>query len=307
MSTIQVDRIIPFSSSSVTIEGNVIQANAATTGSNTFVGDQNIQGTITASIQEGFALVGRVGDVSTLVATSSFGGGGSGFPFTGNAVITGSLLVSGSSANDLTIQGRQLITGPNSGQTPLLIISSSDASNTIERGSISIVGSGSFVPTFRISGSSHRNVMGQRAIETTKPGFDYPVFAYQYSAESSSFLYNYTENLSQTASYTVGVFDNGFTQDVELQLVTDVTNGIQFKDIRSDTGFYTTFLKIAPNGGSNPPLEFKRSAEVTGSVNISQVLKLAGQDPLPANGVGQLAVSGSNLYYNNGSNWTQIN
>jgi hypothetical protein len=49
------------------------------------------------------------------------------------------------------------------------------------------------------------------------------------------------------------------------------------------------------------------STQITGSVNISQVLKLAGQDPLPANGVGQLAVSGSNLYYNNGSAWTQIN
>lgn len=74
MSTLRVDRITPFQSSSVTIEGNVIQPNAATTGSNTFVGNQIIQGTITASIQEGFALVGGVGNVSTLVATSSFGG-----------------------------------------------------------------------------------------------------------------------------------------------------------------------------------------------------------------------------------------
>jgi hypothetical protein len=74
MSTLQVDRIIPYQSSSVTIEGDIVQPNAATTGSNTFVGNQNIQGTITASIQEGFALVGGVGDISTLVATSSFGG-----------------------------------------------------------------------------------------------------------------------------------------------------------------------------------------------------------------------------------------
>jgi len=77
MSTLRVDKITPFQSSSVIIEGGIIQANAATTGSNIFVGDQNIQGTLTASIQEGFALVGGVGNVSTLVATSSFGGGGS--------------------------------------------------------------------------------------------------------------------------------------------------------------------------------------------------------------------------------------
>jgi hypothetical protein len=47
--------------------------------------------------------------------------------------------------------------------------------------------------------------------------------------------------------------------------------------------------------------------QVTGSVGISQVLTLAGQDPLPAGGVGQLAVSASNLYYHNGATWTQIN
>jgi hypothetical protein len=459
MSTLQVDRIIPYQSSSVLVEG-LSAPNLATTGSNTFTGNQNIQGTITASIQEGFALVGGVGDVSTLVATSSFGSsgnfattgsntftgnqtitgsvsvsgsakqtfnvptlgnqtdivvvkganvngvpfnqqtiavqnydfgtdayknafvieawdslgynyggellvngettqllvivsgsaaagtrtgniavldngnqktkavltgqiieiGGAGINFTPaivesitigrdgvNTVVSGSLTISGSNDFDLVVQGKQSIIGPTTGQVPQLIISSSDFSNTIGRGNISIVGSGSFAPTISISGSSHRNVMGQRTFEISKPGFDYPVFSSQYTLLSSSFLFNYTENLSQTASYTVGVFDNGFTQDVELSLETTTTHGVQFKDIRSDTGAYTTFLKIAPNGGSNPPLEFKRSAEVTGSVNISQVLKLAGQDPLPANGVGQLAVSGSNLYYNNGSSWTQIN
>jgi hypothetical protein len=46
---------------------------------------------------------------------------------------------------------------------------------------------------------------------------------------------------------------------------------------------------------------------ISGSVGIEKVLTLAGQDPLPAGGVGQLAVSASNLYYHNGSTWTQIN
>jgi hypothetical protein len=456
MSTLQVDRIIPYQSSSVTVEG-LSAPNLATTGSNTFVGNQNIQGTITASIQEGFALVGGVGDVSTLVATSSFGSSGN-FATTGSNTfngdqlingiatstftapasetqkdiavvnganidgtaytnvffgmqdypgsgeqfkdafvfdywtdfnyatgsdfivspkriggsmllsgsaggvsrtgisqlrdlagktflnqyanlinigsfapattdqifighnqlpvlrisslkneITGSTIISGSNDFDLVVQGKQSIIGPTTGQVPQLIISSSDFSNTIGRGIISIVGSGSFAPTISISGSSHRNTIGQRTLEIGKSGFDYPVFTYQYTEASSSILLNFTENLSATASYTVGVFDNGFTQDVELVLETTTTNGVQFKDIRSDNGAYTTFLKIAPNGGSNPPLEFKRSAEVTGSVSISDVLQLAQKDPLPAGAVGQLAVSGSNLYYNNGATWTQIN
>ena len=72
MSTLRVDKISPFQSSSILIEGNVIQANAATTGSNTFVGNQEIQGALTASLQQGYAWVGGVGGVSTLVATSSF-------------------------------------------------------------------------------------------------------------------------------------------------------------------------------------------------------------------------------------------
>jgi hypothetical protein len=48
----------------------------ATTGSNTFTGDQNILGTLTASLQEGYVWAGGVGNISTLVATSSFAGGG---------------------------------------------------------------------------------------------------------------------------------------------------------------------------------------------------------------------------------------
>lgn len=279
MSTIQVDRIIPFSSSSVTIEGNVVQANAATTGSNTFVGNQNIVGTITASIAEGFALVGGVGSVSTLVATSSFGGALPAGVVSGSTQIT-ALGFATTGSNSFV--GNQTISGSNERQ----ILASGFQS---------------------ITGSSHHNLQGTRAITISKPSFDYPVFEYLYTGISSSFLYNYTENLSATASYTVGVFDNGFTQDVELSLETTTTNGILFKDINSVSGLYTTFLQIAPNGGTNPPIQFKRSAEVTGSVNISQVLKLGAQNPLPANGVGQLAVSGSNLFYNDGSTWTQIN
>jgi hypothetical protein len=42
-------------------------------------------------------------------------------------------------------------------------------------------------------------------------------------------------------------------------------------------------------------------------VTMNDVLELGAQDPLPAGGVGQLAVSGSNLYFHNGTSWGQIN
>jgi hypothetical protein len=402
MSTLQVDRIIPYQSSSVTVEG-LSAPNLATTGSNTFVGNQNIQGTITASIQEGFALVGGVGDVSTLVATSSFGtaidtsslattgsniftatqtitgsaeavsttissttvgvvsgsngsrlfstqlnnsdnSGGAGqnkvimlsatpqrvistlgtapsilatgptgapmqviefqsqgtytdgrVSFKVPAEITGSLTISGSDNFDLVVRGKQSIIGPTTGQVPQLIISSSDATNTINRNSTNI------------SNTAFGNTTNPRLYQLGKVGFDYPLFSAQYTDQSSSLSNIFTDNLTQTASFTVGVFDNAFTQDVELVLETTTTNGILFKDYDNGGGGYTTFLKIAPNVSSNPPLEFKRSTEVTGSVSISDVLQLAQKDPLPAGAVGQLAVSGSNLYYNNGATWTQIN
>ena len=59
-------------------------------------GSVDIQSTITASLQEGFVLVGNAAGRTTNVATSSFGGGGSAFPFAGDAQISGSLGITGS-------------------------------------------------------------------------------------------------------------------------------------------------------------------------------------------------------------------
>ena len=176
----------------------------------------------------------------------------------GNTTITGSLTISGSAATDLNVIGNSVFTGNTTitGSTPQFTIRGTNGVTT------------QFPDSLSISSSLYRNLQGSRGIEFLKSGFDYNTFLASYTALSSSFLLNFTDNLSATASYTVGVFDNAFTQDVELSLETTTTNGILFKDIRSDTGAYTTFLKIAPNGGSNPPLEFKRGMQVTGSLSI---------------------------------------
>ena len=63
MSTIRVDRITPYQSGSVAIEGLNIT-------------NLTIDGTLTASLQQGYVWVGGSGNVSTLAPTSSFGGGG---------------------------------------------------------------------------------------------------------------------------------------------------------------------------------------------------------------------------------------
>jgi hypothetical protein len=70
-------------------------------------GSVNIQNTLTASLQQGYVWVGAANGRTTTVSTGSFGGGGgSAFPFTGSAQITGSLGLTGSISefvNTLTI------------------------------------------------------------------------------------------------------------------------------------------------------------------------------------------------------------
>jgi autotransporter-associated beta strand protein len=64
-------------------------------GSTSLTGSLTISSTLTASLQNGYVWVGNGSGITTTVATSSFAGGSS-FPYTGNAVITGSLGISGS-------------------------------------------------------------------------------------------------------------------------------------------------------------------------------------------------------------------
>ena len=52
-------------------------------------------------------------------------------------------------------------------------------------------------------------------------------------------------------------------------------------------------------------LSFGTVSEFTGSVNITDSMNLAAQDPLPSGNIGDLAVSGSNLFFYNGA-WTQV-
>jgi hypothetical protein len=83
-----------------------------------------------------------------------------------------------------------------------------------------------------------------------------------------------------------------------------------FNSFTSPSGsINSSFFSIANNPSTTNLAEpqFKRSVGITGSVNITSVMTLAQQSPLPTGSVGSLAVSGSNLFYYNGSSWSQIN
>lgn len=180
-------------SSNISSSGNIFAANLstfATTGSNTFVGNQIINGNLTASLQQGYVWVGDAGGTTTTVATSSFGGGGAGFPFTGSAQITGSLGVTGSFSgfvNNLAISSQTASLDFNSGNFfTLQLVSGSithltatniRAGQTINllvktaSGSAAASGSLSFSPTFKFAG-----------------GFDYTPTAITASQDLVSFV-----------------------------------------------------------------------------------------------------------------------
>jgi hypothetical protein len=107
MSTIKVDKIVPFQSSSVEIEG-AIAVGGATTGSNDFVGNQTVTGSIDITgefLVNGSPITGSGGDP---IDTSSFATTGSN-TFEGDQLITGSVFVSSSAVNDVVVDGKMLI------------------------------------------------------------------------------------------------------------------------------------------------------------------------------------------------------
>lgn len=67
-------------------------------------------------------------------------------------------------------------------------------------------------------------------------------------------------------------------------------------------------VESEPGGPFTPVnMTITGSAFVSSSVNIGEKLNLTPNDPLPAGVVGDLAVSGSELYFNDGTNWRTVN
>ncbi len=56
----------------------------------------------------------------------------------------------------------------------------------------------------------------------------------------------------------------------------------------------------------NATTQISSSIDISGSVSITQTLKLSALDPLPSAVNGTMAVSGSNLYFSSGSSWFKV-
>jgi hypothetical protein len=109
----------------------------------------------------------------------------------------------------------------------------------------------------------------------------------------------------------IEAYDN--TADSAIALLANLTGGY-IADYSPITNDYEPAIKFQLYSNYNNGLiEILRNTDITGSltvsssVSIGQALTLAPQDPLPNADTGSLAVSGSDLYYYNGTTWSQIN
>jgi hypothetical protein len=108
------------------------------------------------------------------------------------------------------------------------------------------------------------------------------------------------------------VIDDATTINGNLENTGSFTNGGDTTIVGTNAAPAQTF--IVKDGNSVGRLEVNNATlsglvgfdvNLNGTVHITETLKMVAQNPLPAGVVGELAVSGSNLYFYNGS-WTQV-
>ncbi|CAB4215599.1 hypothetical protein UFOVP1475_32 [uncultured Caudovirales phage] len=144
-----------FSSSTLTrltnIESTTASLNTSVTNLNTATASLFTSaslGLVTASVTNN-TITFTKGDASTFNITVNTGSaGGAAFPYTGDAVITGSLLISGSGIPDLRVIGNIALTGSLSGQPITLSVASNTAS-------IDMTAGNNFVLTLPSSSTTH--------------------------------------------------------------------------------------------------------------------------------------------------------
>jgi len=215
----------------------------------------NLSGTLTASLQTGYVWVGNSGNVSTIVATSSFA----------SSINTGSFATTGSNS----FIGTEIITGS-------LIVSSS-TTPLIVSGNITQQGAFSFI----LSGSTSKVTINQNSVTVTSGS----VVGAQTLATLSR-----TVGISHTsASNQIGIQSNanalGSYGPYPIIFVTSGSNSvtynpIQFQNATSYTDGRTTFTT---------PIQALAGEEVTGSLSVSGSNTLIGTKTI----TGSVFISGS--------------
>jgi hypothetical protein len=284
----------------------------------------NVRNTFTASLQNGYIWVGNGSNVSSLLSTSSF--------ITESE--TGSFLLTASFDN-----GTRNLTFTKGNNTTFAVNIPDVSGSVINTGSFAITGSNTFVGNQTISGSliqSSSNsipagpggtgvgtwiqnrvlisdISGALPPRLYISGSDgaYSEFGRGFITQDTSRTpglgaFIYTAGPTDTMNFnTVAAITPDYSTDVEIQMFAS-TSSVGLADWDNVSAFnYIPFMELAPNNGDNPAPQFKRSIAVTGSVSITNVMNLKAQNPLPTGTIGDLAVSGSSLYFYNGA-WTLV-
>jgi hypothetical protein len=238
---------------------------------------------LNSSSSLGTTSVQVTGDVSASVFTGSFVGDGSGLT---NVTASNGGVTSITAGTGISIdQGTGDVT------------ISSTGGGSIDTGSFATTGSNSFVGNQIFPSQSEANVLQ----------FDTRAS----SGNDAHFWFGIREdgNLVLSASVDGGMSSNGIWYVSPDNLWTEFGTQTQFNDSVGFRGqMQVRDIRTEPGFGYDAQFDavgITGSLEVSGSVSLFNKMNLKPQDPLPSGNIGDLAVSGSSLYFYNGA-WTVI-
>ena len=245
MSRLYVDRISPYESASVTVDGLDTSNLTTKTSFNSYTSSNDAKVT------------------SLINATGSYAGTG-----TANTFTAGPQIVSGSTGF-IT----QTFDIPGTNQEKKLID----------------------VKSANINGVAYNRVF---------MGFaDYPSFGNQYKDyfsieyyDSTSYTYGSELNINGLISSISTIPSGSGAANIARFRTQDNSNGQTTAEIRGNT----------INVGTNSNTGNVNISNGTNKANVQGILNIGAQDPLPTGALGDLAVSGSALYFHNGTSWGAI-
>jgi hypothetical protein len=275
-----ITQAIPTSSFVVSIDTGSL----ATTGSNTFNGNQNIIGELTSSVVQSNVLV----NPQTITDNITVGPDN-------NAFVVGPVTIEGS----VNLEGDSelyIFTPPPLGEyltTASYQIDSASFDTRInnvsfDTGALATTGSNSFIGNQNITGS---------------------ILLYDENGEDYSL-----EFMTSSGEFVKMGWITG-SEFVPPAWVINHSFGGDILSIGKDNGWFefNTVFNLNNNANFRALTEFRNVRQqptYTSSlerIEVNTVAKLTPQDPLPTGSLGELAVSGSVLYFHNGTNWSQIN
>ena len=109
-------------------------------------------------------------------------------------------------------------------------------------------------------------------------------------------------------SFYSTLYNDAYNQSSQSKFIADLdtTSSFSAAALEVDYGGTQGSFEVRNDNGTRTAKLISDTYYVTGSTKFADVMNLAAQDPLPAGALGDLSVSGSGLYFHNGSSWTLI-